>query len=84
MPQLKRHRRDNALAQAVGNRIRMLLGGESRQAFAPKIGISPNTLWDYMNGNALPSIEVMLKISEISGASLDWLIKGERRCVSRN
>ena len=44
---------------------------KNKKDFAKMIGVSPDTLSAYENGKSLPSIETIIKISEVVGTSVD-------------
>lgn len=44
---------------------------KNKKDFAKLIGVSPETLSSYENGKSLPSIETIIKISEVVGTSVD-------------
>ncbi len=73
-----RKKRDERLASEVGKRIRMLLGKRTYASLAREVGVKPHTVWNYANGVTLPSIEVLIRLSEHWGVSTDWLLKGSR------
>ena len=45
----------------------------NQKSFAEKIGINQSTLSSYENGNAMPSVDVLLQIAKVFNISLDWL-----------
>ena len=54
----------------------MVRGNLSQVKFAEKIGLSQRTIANYENGDNIPNAEVVTRISDIFGVSLDWLLKG--------
>lgn len=65
---------------AVGRRIRELRGLYTKQKdFAQSIGVSQNYLSVIEHGKAEIGAEVLLRISRVSGKSLEWLLTGEQR-----
>ena len=44
---------------------------------AEKLGIKRSAINRYENGHAYPSIDILLKMSELFGVSVDYLIKKE-------
>ncbi len=44
---------------------------------AKKLNIAPQTLSGYENGSHEPPIEILSKLADLYGVSLDYLIKGE-------
>ena len=64
--------------QAVGRRLRQLRGFDTYQAdFARKLGISQSQLSRYERGESELDAELLLRISEKFGKSIEWLLKGE-------
>ncbi len=62
--------------KAVGGRIRSLRGGDSLTAFGRKIGVAHTTVRRYENG-MLPSPDILLKISSLSGGrTVEWFLTG--------
>lgn len=49
---------------------------KTKEEYAEKIGVDVRTLDRYATGSTSPSVEVVEKISETTGYTLDWLIKG--------
>ena len=64
----------------VINRIRQLrirhFGVRGKSTFAKALGLSAST-YNYYEDDRLAPISVLLKISEITGADLYWILKGE-------
>lgn len=62
----------------IGERIRILRGGTTRDVYAPKIGVSKNTLMSYETGNSVPNHTVLTEILVIHPEiSPSWLLTGE-------
>ena len=65
--------------KAVIERVRLLrkqyAGGRGKSKFARALGISAST-YSYYENNRLPPIEILLKICEVTGADLEWLLIG--------
>ena len=55
----------------------MVRGNLSQVKFAKKIGLPQRTIANYENGDNIPNAEVVTRISDIFGVSLDWLLKGQ-------
>ena len=47
-----------------------------QKAFAERIGSNQSTVSRIERGKILPSVETVLRISEISGRATDWILKG--------
>jgi phage repressor protein C with HTH and peptisase S24 domain len=56
-------------------RLRELQGGLSDRAFAARIGISPTSLYNYLNGQT-PGVDKVVGIAGACGVSIAWLITG--------
>ncbi len=52
-------------------------GARGRSKFARALGISPST-YSYYETTRVPPIEILLKISELTGADLKWLLTGRQ------
>lgn len=62
----------------IGRRIRELRGFDRTQKdFANLLGVSQATVSKMEKGLVLPTSEVLVKLSEVSGKSVDWILKGE-------
>jgi transcriptional regulator with XRE-family HTH domain len=60
----------------IGRRIRQLRGFEmTQQQFGEKLGISLSMVSKLEKGE-IPSVELLLKISETFQKSTDWILKG--------
>ena len=55
-------------------RLNKLRGEMNQEAFARKIGISRPTVGFYENGERLPDALVLMKIADVCGVSVDWLL----------
>ncbi len=58
----------------LGERIRQLRGGASRDHFAARLGIHKNTLARYENGERLPDAGILHRLCNMCEVSADWLI----------
>ncbi len=64
----------------IARRIREIRGFDRTQKeFAQLLGVSQATVSKLEKGLVLPSPQVLLKLSEVSGKSVDWILKGEER-----
>ena len=67
--------------KAIIERIKRLReqhsGSRGRSKFARALGISSST-YSYYETNRVPPIEILLKIAEITGADLNWLLTGKK------
>lgn len=50
--------------------------GMSQTQLARKLNISPSAQGNYEQGRRLPSIDMLIRLSELFGVSLDYLITG--------
>jgi len=66
--------------KAIIERIKILreqnAGSRGKSKFARALGISPST-YSYYEENRVPPIEILIKICEVTGADLEWLLKGQ-------
>jgi transcriptional regulator with XRE-family HTH domain len=51
-------------------------GPRGKSKFAKQLGISPST-YDYYEGSRTPPAEMLVRIAEVAGADLHWLLMGE-------
>ena len=64
--------------KAAGRRLRELRGFDSKQAdFARQLGISQGQLSRYEKGKSEIGAEVLLRISQRFGKSIEWLLTGK-------
>lgn len=62
----------------IARRIREIRGFDRTQKeFAKVLGVSQATVSKLEKGVVLPNSETLLKLSEVSGKSVDWILKGE-------
>lgn len=65
--------------KAMIGRIRLLrqqyTGGRGKSKFARALGISPST-YSYYENDRIPPADIILKICELTGADLQWLLTG--------
>ena len=61
----------------IGRRIRILRGFDLNQKeFGKKLGISQSMVSRLEKGE-IPSVELLIKMSEVFGKSTDWILKGK-------
>ncbi len=64
--------------KAVGRRLRELRGFDTKQKdFAQQLGISQGQLSRYEKGKSEIGAEVLLRISQHFGRSIEWLLIGK-------
>jgi transcriptional regulator with XRE-family HTH domain len=51
-------------------------GPRGKSQFAKRLGISPST-YDYYEGSRTPSAAMLVRIAEVTGADLHWLLTGK-------
>ena len=73
-----RDRQDPAYKAAVGARVAGLRKsrGEAVGDAAASCAVTPGTWSNVEAGRSLPSVELILRISEHYGITTDWLLKG--------
>ena len=68
-------------ANTVIERIKQLrnqhTGDRGKSKFAQILGVSPST-YNYYENNRVPPIEILLRICEVTGADLEWLLIGKK------
>ena len=71
---------DNPREKAIIERIPVLrkqyAGKRGKSSFARALGISPST-YNYYESDRVPPVEILLKICEVTGADLNWLLAGK-------
>ena len=64
--------------KAIGRRIRQIRGFEMRQVeLAKALGITQAQLSKYERGQNAPTLELLLKLKQFSGKSIDWIVAGD-------
>jgi phage repressor protein C with HTH and peptisase S24 domain/transcriptional regulator with XRE-family HTH domain len=67
----------NALIGRVKELRQQHAGDRGKSAFAKALGISPST-YNYYESTRIPPIDILLRIAEVTGADLKWLMTGHR------
>ena len=71
---------ENSLEKSIIERIRQLrsqyAGQRGKSKFAQDLGISAST-YNYYENDRVPPIELAVKICEITGADIEWLLTGK-------
>lgn len=52
-------------------------GPRGKSRFAKELGLSPST-YDYYEASRVPPVDVLLRISELAGVDLGWLLTGRK------
>lgn len=68
---------EKAVIQRVCFLRNQYAGSRGKSKFAGDLGISPST-YNYYENNRLPPIEILLRICDITGADLIWLLTGQQ------
>lgn len=58
-------------------RFSLVLKGETNVSFAEKVGVTETTVRRYLAGDTVPNLDVLERISEVTGVSLGWLASGQ-------
>ena len=67
---------EKAIIGRVKHLRKQYAGIRGKSKFSRALGISPST-YSYYENNRLAPIEILLKICEITGADLEWLLTGQ-------
>ena len=62
---------------AIGKRIRQLRGEVRQNDFAPILGITQGQLSKIERGKVAPSVEVLLRLRDLFGKKVDWILTGK-------
>lgn len=65
------------MAETTGERIRQLRGDLSQAEFASKIGVHKEMVGKYERGQNVPGGDVLTRMHDVFGVSLDWLLTGQ-------
>lgn len=64
--------------KAIGRRIREIRGFDlTQKEFARTLGVGQAAVSKFEKGQSFPSVEILLKLKERSGRTIDWIITGE-------
>ena len=75
---------NEVLRRAFGKRLRQLRGQNvTQEQFAKKLGIIQSTLSRLEKGYTDPSLHVLAKLSELTGKSIDELVKGSEKKMNQ-
>jgi DNA-binding XRE family transcriptional regulator len=75
---VKPHTKSRLSPREIAHRIREIRGFDSTQAeFAKKLGMGQQQLSALETGRSSPTLEVLVKLADISGKSLDWIVFGK-------
>ena len=61
----------------IGNRVKQVRGKDAQKGFAKILGFSSSYLSEVESGKTKPSLELLVRISQITNYSLHWLLTGE-------
>ncbi|MCJ7776736.1 MAG: helix-turn-helix domain-containing protein, partial [Sedimentisphaerales bacterium] len=65
----------HGIIQRVRKLREQFSGPRGKSVFAQALAISPST-YNYYERDRVPPIEVLLKICEVTGANIEWLLTG--------
>lgn len=69
---------------SIGQRLFLLRGDMSRKVFAEKLGIGTATLQRYENNERKPDLDFLMKLQDLYGISLDYLVYGNKNVTLSN
>lgn len=64
----------------IHERLTLLLGkipGDNIDQKAKELGLTNQTLYNYLNGKRTPKTEFLIRLREITGVNLNWLLAGD-------
>ena len=67
---------ENAIIGRIKQLRNQYAGGRGKSKFARALGISAST-YNYYENNRVPPIGILLKMCEVTGADLEWLLIGQ-------
>ncbi|MHC4638190.1 MAG: helix-turn-helix domain-containing protein [Planctomycetota bacterium] len=74
---------ENAVIDRIVQLRRQYAGDRGKSKFAHDLGISPST-YSYYEKNRIPPMEILLRICELTGCDLIWLLTEKKTGVSEN
>ena len=63
--------------KAIGERIREIRGDVLQEELAVYLGISQGQLSKIERGKMAPTVEILVRLSERFGKSVDWIVRGK-------
>jgi len=63
----------------IGRRIKQIRGSLTLKNFSEKIGFDASMIHHVEKGKTLPGPEMLLRVAEYSGTSIEWLLTGKTR-----
>ena len=63
----------------MGFREQRLKAGKSVKEVADSIGVTRQSIYGFENGRYMPSINILQKMAQIYGCTLEELLEGEKR-----
>ena len=63
--------------KAIGERIREIRGEVLQEKLAAYLGISQGQLSKIERGKMAPTVEILVRLSEKFGKSIDWIVRGK-------
>lgn len=66
----------NGICRRISQLRQQLDGARGRAAFAGKLGLAPST-YSYYEAGRTPPADVLVRIADLTGADLRWLLTGE-------
>ncbi len=69
-------------SEGFRQRLTTAFGGKSLAEIAKILGVNYSSLWNWANQRSQIPIDVLFKISELTGVSLEWLIFGDKAMIS--
>jgi len=61
----------------IAKRLKIAFSGIKGYEVAEKLGVDKATVSRYLSGKNMPTIDGLIKISELTGFSIDWLLTGK-------
>lgn len=68
---------EKAIIERIKHLRKQHSGSRGKSKFARTLGISAST-YNYYENNRVPPFEILLKISDVTGADLNWLLTGRK------
>ncbi len=68
---------EKAIIERIKHLRQQYAGSRGKSKFARALGISSST-YSYYENSRVPPIEILLKIADLTGADLDWLLTGKK------
>lgn len=58
-------------------RVAMAMGNTTHITLALKVGVTRQSVWNWVNGNAMPNAARLRPLADALGCTMEWLLSGD-------